>query len=268
MNRQEYNTNRPRIQCDICGRFITKANYEIHRDACIRNQGKSNKIYQVVHHKYENELICEFCGKQHKSLNSLAQHEIRCPKNPDRKDFNKLGDYSHKNFKGQTKETCETIRKVSETVKNKYKQGYISPLVGRCIEFTYVHEKHNEEQIGKWLQYVRNKNLVIPKFNCHNHTEGYRIITSKIEGREFNTSYKFVFEHDLIIEYVLGRELDSENVVHHLNRNRLDNNINNLIVFKTKSDHVRYHTTKYAYLVYDDTTNLFSCFKVIPNISK
>lgn len=32
----------------------------------------------------ENKLECKFCGKECKNRNSLAQHEIRCPENPDK----------------------------------------------------------------------------------------------------------------------------------------------------------------------------------------
>lgn len=43
MNKEEYNKNRPRIQCDICGKFITKANYNRHHDACLCGRTKKTK---------------------------------------------------------------------------------------------------------------------------------------------------------------------------------------------------------------------------------
>ncbi len=50
-----------------------------------------------------------------------------------------------------------------------------------------------------------------------------------------------VYEHILISERKLGRLLNSEEVVHHIDDNKENNNPNNLIVFKTKADHTSFH---------------------------
>ena len=50
-----------------------------------------------------------------------------------------------------------------------------------------------------------------------------------------------VYEHELIAEIMLQRELKRGEVVHHEDRNRKNNNIKNLKVFKTNSDHAAYH---------------------------
>lgn len=54
---------------------------------------------------------CRYCNKECHSINSLKQHELRCKENPDRKDFNKLAEYSTHHRKGKTKETSEEIAK-------------------------------------------------------------------------------------------------------------------------------------------------------------
>ena len=50
-----------------------------------------------------------------------------------------------------------------------------------------------------------------------------------------------VYLHIIIAEEKLGRYLLSEEVVHHKDFNKLNNNPNNLMVFATKSDHTRFH---------------------------
>lgn len=50
-----------------------------------------------------------------------------------------------------------------------------------------------------------------------------------------------VYEHQLIAEDMLGRELKDGEVVHHKDENRHNNSPDNLMVFKTKSDHTAYH---------------------------
>ena len=50
-----------------------------------------------------------------------------------------------------------------------------------------------------------------------------------------------VYEHILIAEQKLGRSLNLEEVVHHIDGNKENNNSDNLIVFKTKADHTSFH---------------------------
>lgn len=50
-----------------------------------------------------------------------------------------------------------------------------------------------------------------------------------------------VYEHMLRAEEALGRELKSEEVVHHKDENRHNNSFDNLMVFKTSGDHTAFH---------------------------
>ena len=48
-------------------------------------------------------------------------------------------------------------------------------------------------------------------------------------------------EHRLIMEKYLGRKLTQNEVIHHINKDRLDNRIENLILFKKNSKHLALH---------------------------
>jgi hypothetical protein len=65
---------------------------------------------------------------------------------------------------------------------------------------------------------------------------------------DINTGYwkisvgnKDVRYHRYIMEQFLGRKLDKEEVVHHKDNNPHNNQINNLCLFKNKTEHMKHH---------------------------
>ena len=50
------------------------------------------------------------------------------------------------------------------------------------------------------------------------------------------------YEHVLVAEEKLGRYLNDGEVVHHIDKNKYNNSVENLIVFKTNSDHASFHS--------------------------
>lgn len=93
-----------------------------------------------------DDLFCQFCGKQCKNLNSLNQHSTRCVNNPNRKDFDKLGKYSTQ-LKGTTKYNNERVQKCAVSLRQKYANGYTSPLKGR--PGTFLGKHHSDETKSK-----------------------------------------------------------------------------------------------------------------------
>lgn len=255
--------------CPYCGELIGINNIKRHIKKCdgtltssIKQRNKKDSEIYVVTHE---GLNCIFCDKLCKNLNSLTQHELRCPHNPNRRSYNNLGKYSTEHKKGQTKYTSAEIMKQTQSLLKLYNSGYVSPIKGRTVAFDYLYEEYNNCLISKWISYVENLNIQLPKYEvyivkgCYNKGKGcYKNIStpSKLVGYPLTV----LFEHDYIANLLLGGTLQPNNTVHHIDRNGINNAFTNLMVFATKNDHKRFHNSKYAKLIYDEETHLFSCY--------
>lgn len=69
---------------------------------------------------------------------------------------------------------------------------------------------------------------------------GYRKLLAKDHPRKDRDGY--VFEHILVVEDKIGRLLLEGEVVHHINGKKLDNSPENLILFSSQAEHIRYES--------------------------
>lgn len=210
-----------------------------------------------MYHVDHDDLFCKFCGKECKNKNSLAQHEIRCQSNPERKSVDNLAKYIAGNRKGKNKDNCEDIQKQCKTMRLKYENGYVSPSKGRKNIFLYLYEEHNQQEINKWIEYINSNNYIIPEHEVLGHPEDYLIVSKS--SIKLDTTVQYEFEHDFVANILLGGRLLKTNTVHHIDKCRSNNDKTNLMVFETNAEHKRFHNSKYAYLIYNEDTHLFNC---------
>lgn len=171
------------------------------------------------------EFVC-ICGKEFKSVYSLAAHHKYCQRYRDEKGMG-VAPKPYENLdginpgygwnKGLTKETDERVAKGSNTLRKGYEEG-------RIVASNLGFRSHNKILNGGYIAY-------------------------HIPEHPLARSNGLVFEHTLVAEGTLGRHLTEIEVVHHKDKNKLNNDPSNLMVFTTTADHTRYHFGKNTKLI-------------------
>lgn len=69
--------------------------------------------------------------------------------------------------------------------------------------------------------------------------KGYKKILLPLHHRADKKGY--VFEHIVIMEQKLNRKIITPETIHHIDKNKKNNSIENLMLFKNNSDHLKYH---------------------------
>lgn len=101
---------------------------------------------------------------------------------------------------------------------------------------------------------MNNKLDWILKYNEENHNEYNNFVfTGKYLAVYRPNHHKarndgYVYIHQLQAEKKLGRKLSDNECVHHIDENKYNNDIDNLMVFKTVSDHTAFHAGCEIYL--------------------
>ena len=80
----------------------------------------------------------------------------------------------------------------------------------------------------------------------HPHWKGGKVLMqdyefTKIPEHPYSSITGYVKTARLIMERKLKRYLDPEEVIHHIDGNRTNNKIKNLMLFENKSEHIKHH---------------------------
>lgn len=170
-------------KCKFCGKeFEKQQGWASHVCKCKLNPDRDNAMKHLVYarscrktiggsnHQIDNtEYTCQYCGKVCIGKNSLTNHERLCKDNPNRtvSNFVKYNEdcrkgITHHPHKNQTKETCESLKKMSETKRNKFESG---ELVG-----SFLNKHHTDESKEKMrksaFEYLKTmKDIKCPRYN-------------------------------------------------------------------------------------------------------
>jgi len=94
-----------------------------------------------------------------------------------------------------------------------------------------------------WLNKKRTNISKEKNYNWHNGKmiqNGYVCVLCPNHPKS-KSKKGYVYEHRLIIEKKLGCFLKKGEVIHHLDGNKLNNNLSNLRLFKNNAEHLKFH---------------------------
>jgi len=136
-------------------------------------------------------------------------------------------------------------------------KGHNWGLCRKCkkihIHATGYHITHSEEQKEKWRKYRRGENH--PSWKGGKMlVDGYMYIYTPNHPNATKDGY--IAEHRLVMEKQIGRNLLRKEVVHHIDGNKLNNKIDNLLLEESTGKHsVNHHVIR-------DSRGKFCCVSI------
>ena len=196
-----------KIKCSNCGNILDRKPSQIKRN---KNQFCN--------------LIC--CGKYYKGKIFTKEHKRKISK-------------AMKNRKITWGNKISITQKMNGTCKGKN-----NPMYGKHhSEETKLKISNNKERNKKISLALKGiKKPLGEKSHAwkggKTNSKGYIYVYSPNHPY---SNKKHVAEHRLIVENKIGRYLKKEEIIHHINEKRNDNRIENLMIFKNCSEHMKFH---------------------------
>jgi len=151
-------------------------------------------------------LVCQYCGKECKNLNSLKQHEIRCKNNPNKiksgfEDYNKDKTRKHSNRYIKAKEegkiiiiSEETKKKISDSSKGRKHSEETKKKISNSYK---IFLENHPDKIGWIINHSSKKSYAEKYFENIFEKENIDLKYHKQIGR-----YELDFYNDISKKYI------------------------------------------------------------------
>ena len=153
--------------------------------------------------------------------------------------------YQKGNFKLSNCDSIENFTSYLNAKKIKIKRVKKSKITIEAIEYL---NQYNQKIFDDYQQFLftKAKDKDLTKYSLPSKIiSKYYVIKNDNCNRSFNG---YLFTHIALAQAILDRELTDYEIVHHINRNKLDNRADNIIVFDSKASHAKFHYSKYYLL--------------------
>lgn len=102
-----------------------------------------------------------------------------------------------------------------------------------------------DKHLKEWtLEHCKNNSKKANEIRWKNHQYCYRAngyIMIKVKDHPFANKRGYVYQHRLIMEKNLKRYLTPEEIVHHKDGIKTNNDFSNLVMFRSTGEHTSYH---------------------------
>jgi len=133
--------------------------------------------------------------------------------------------------------TAKGSKFCSRLCQNRWKSKFDNPFKGK----QHTQETKRKLSLAMVGKTHRKENNRI--------SDGHGYIFVYRPQHPLSNSQGYMREHRLVMEKHLGRQLNRKEVIHHIDRNKRNNQLDNLILFENNKDHYAFHWNLINYII-------------------